>query len=301
MSTEFQQAVVNAAGDFKKQQQLRFAVQQNMRANSEIYKAGIEMLPTPSEDFSSNAESDTSYLYEMIVLANDLAMATAEKVLQRPRAGIQAPEFQPFRDPAARIVAQHWKSGKLNELNVEKMSNVLAEAANSTKIEMEYSVYDMTPEQSVMCTTTNIAGQLLSCVMDYQFRTDVMTTLNRLTDAVLEEANKSVKTLNNGNDSLHHKSTPLFQSFINQHTANLVTCYQTQAAKTAGSLQGKSDEEIQAYFEANDPINDVIEKFKKWAVVLTVTSYTLQEQYNNSQRAQVQVAPAAGITPRRRG
>ena len=153
MSTEFQQAVVNAAGDFKKQQQLRFAVQQNMRANSEIYKAGIEMLPTPSEDFSSNAESDTSYLYEMIVLANDLAMATAEKVLQRPRAGIQAPEFQPFRDPA-RIVAQHWKSGKLNELNIEKMSNVLAEAANATKIEMEYSVYDMTPEQSVMCTTT---------------------------------------------------------------------------------------------------------------------------------------------------
>ena len=66
--------------------------------------------------------------------------------------------------------------------------------------------------------------------MDYQFRTDVMATLNRLTDAVLE-ANKSVKTLNNGNNSLHHKSTPLFQSFINQHTANLVTCCQTQAAK----------------------------------------------------------------------
>jgi DNA primase len=236
----------------------KVAIQQFMNANGPIFRAfanrGVQV-----EDIKRQG-----VLNGLIGNAVALATHTAAKIYRKNVADVTPSEARPFRVGAAEWVAAHWTSGK--QIDVQFAAEQIASAAQLADAKWDHDIFKddrISSDASKYITAAAVAGELTERVAIYHFRLDFKVALHRVINEVVTHASKSARAMLP--EASEAEVSNLTQTIARTLSNLMQACYDQKARDVVKSLRDKSENDIAAYFEANQPFEEVISNFRKWA------------------------------------
>ena len=277
----------------KQATEFRYALQEFMNDNGEIFAGLSEILSAPEKliDKDNNLTQKTEALKDMVEKSKELSVKVASKLYNRPESDINKFDVKAFRRSSANCVTQFWKNGQ--QIDIDLIADLVSRAAESTDPEFDINIYkylDISPEATVMMTAANVNLRISQPVMVYDFRVDDKTSLvNRLSTKVLDTANECVKQMIGDNSGVDDK-TSLLQTLSNNLSEIMASCYKKKTFYTLKQLSGKSSREIEEFYKKNDPVKDILDDFNRWSVMFASSAFAfargLQESREKNRNPQ---------------
>jgi len=239
----------------------KVAVQQFMNANGPLFTAFARAGVAVSEVVEGEV------IRQPASQAMRLATLVAATLANKEPSAVSAAEARPFRATAASYVASRWLAGM--EVDVNRAAAEIAGAAKLADVSWDHDSYKddgISGNASLMITAINAAATLARAVEKYDFRAGRAYVLGkRLVPAIVEAASRTARDMlgENGPESDVRNVT---QTAARNLCAILEACYERKAREVVALLDGKPEAEKRAWYEANDPLGDVLSAFREWTL-----------------------------------
>jgi len=195
-----------------------------------------------------------------------LAALVAAKMAGKEPSDVTAAETRPFRTAAASYVASRWLAGM--DVEVERAASEMASAAQLADGSWDHDMFrddSISDHASLMITAVNAAATLARAVEKYDFRAGRAAVMRRLVPAIAEAASRTAgEMLGKGASEADVRNVT--QTAAKNLAAILEACYERKAREVVGHLNGRSEQEKRAWYDANNPVDDVLSAFHEWTV-----------------------------------
>ena len=238
----------------------KVAIQQFMNHNGPLFRA-FAKAGTP---LSEVTEGDV--LREPVEQANRLAMLVAAKIAGKPADEVTAAEAKPFRSEAAELVAARWLQKK--PLDVEREAAEIAAAAGMADHSWDHDSFRderISDDASLMITAASVAGSLARQVEIYDFRMGKGRVLQAIVAEVVREASRRAAEMlapEAGSGDVRN----LTQTLARNLCSLMEACYERKAREVVTKLNGRPEKEKASWLATSDPLSDVLESFREWAL-----------------------------------
>lgn len=273
----------------KKTSEFRYALQEFMNDNGEIFSGLSEILSAPEKliDKNNNLSQKTEALRNMVEKSKELSIKVASTVFDKPESEVNKFDVKAFRRSSANCVTQFWKSGQ--DLDIDELASLVSSAAAHTDPMLDINMYkylDISSETTLIMTAANVNLRIAQPVMVYDFRTENKSELvNTLSSKVLDTANECVKQMIGENGGVDDK-TSLLQTLSNNLAEIMASCYKKKTFYVLRQLNGKSQEQIDEFYNNNDPVKDILDDFNRWSIMFASSAFAfargLQESRDKS-------------------
>ena len=236
---------------------LKVQTQQFMNENGALFSALALNGGEPKEALASNT------LAAAIAKATTIATEIARRFTGN--ATPMATQIKPFRLAASAIVAQAIEQGI--EPDVEGVAQMHTEAFRLLSDSLDTSSYpDVSGEASLAMTAANVAATLIKPVMTYDFRRDPVIILNELSRVVMAAASETAAGVipPDGKD-IDRQS--VLQTTANKLAAIMSSVYERKVRQVLAHISPMLEDDRQSFCEGFDPLPEIIQGFREWAVV----------------------------------
>lgn len=261
----------------KKTKEFRYALQEFMNDNADIFSGLSEALNSPENLISRDNDGfrpKTEALKFLVENSKELSVLAASYLYGKPVSEVDKIDVKPFRRSSASLVASAWKQG--TKIDIDSVAKDVAKAAELANPDMDFNQYrylKMDPKTTLMMTAASVAMRLSVPVISYDFRANgKINILKILSEKVLETADESASQML-GSDAGPDDRSSLLQTLSNHLADIMASCYKKKTFYTLQAIKDKTNREIDEYFSKRDPVSEILNDFNKWSVFFAGSAF----------------------------